>query len=226
MALNSDQVNDLLTQLNCGDLTTFAQKARLLLLAKGASRTIRKQAPLAAAVNPYVLATLGAITLPDGAKAHSIRRATVRAGGVTGELTPVAYGATPITTQIAVSPNGDIVVLGTDAITDMDVVYDVEPQFTVELVLAVAAGVLTIPTTFQPSGYAGPVSNLGVVSLLEAEALAQTAGTVKKIVLVPGAAPATGQARLNVAKTQVLFNTATDIVTSARVKLGIVQDTI
>lgn len=157
----------------------------------------------------YNLATLDALVLDPSSRAVSIYRATSRAGGVTGELVLAAFGATPTTGQIAVAPNGNIVTLATDAITDLDVVYAPERGDVIESVFPVTAGALTLPTS---GAYAR-----GVVLLLEAEVL-EGAVTGKKIVLVPGTAPATLQARLNVAKTQVLFNAATDAPTRARVK--------
>jgi hypothetical protein len=75
--------------------------------------------------------------------------------------------------------------------------------------LPAPAGVLTLPSW---------ITARGVILLLEAEAITATI-TGRKIVLVPGAAPATLQARLNVAKSTVIFNSATDVVTSARVTL-------
>jgi hypothetical protein len=165
----------------------------------------------------YNVATLSPIVMRSSnlPPAAAILRATVRAGGVTGELTVDAYGTTPATGHIAVAPNGSIVTLTTDAITNVDLVYVPERGLVVEFTLPVVSGtgVLTIPTSVL-SGAGGN----GVVLLLEAEALSATV-TGKKVVLVPGTAPATTQARLNVAKTQVLFNAGTDVVTRARVKL-------
>lgn len=193
---------------NPSTLSDHWRKARAGdVLAGHLPQQLRQKDP-AAQVNE--LATLEGIGLPYHSRAASIQRATVRAGGVTGELTPVAYGVTPATTQIAVSPSGDIVTLAADAITDLDVNYLPEDGEVVELPpLPAPAGVLTIPTQF---------SGRGVVLLLEAEATVATI-TGRKIILVPGAAPATLQARLNVAKTTVVFNFGTDVVTEARVTL-------
>ncbi len=184
----------------------------------------RRVNPTALGVGSYTLATLHAFQLPDRARASSVVRATVRAGGVTGELTPAAFGATPTTGQIAVAPNGDIVTLAADAITDMDVTYVSErgdvmgnvqtdsslPFYTLGLFFPVVSNVLTLPT----SGW-GARGNL---ILLEAEAVNATS-TGKKIVVVPGnGATTAGQAKLNIAKSTVIFN-GTDAVTRARVKL-------
>jgi hypothetical protein len=171
-------------------------------------QVLRRRDP---AASSYNLATLEAIALPATAKAASIIRATSIAGTVTGELTPQVYGTTPATTQIAVAPNGDIVVLAADAITSLDITYLPERGDVYEVTLPVASNVLTIPTAVSGSAQ-------GVVLLAECEAMVGTS-TGKKIVLVPGAgAPAAGQCRLNIAKTTVTFPAA-DAVTSARIKL-------
>lgn len=161
-------------------------------------------------VSAYNVATLDTLVLPDLSKAALILRATSRAGGVTGELTIVAYGTTPTAGQIAVAPNGNIVTLGSDAVTDLDIVYAPERGDVIDAVFPVVSGVLTLPTT---GAYARKP-----ILLLEAEGIE---GSVlgKKIVLTPGTTPATLQARLNVAKTQVLFNSGTDALTRARVKM-------
>lgn len=165
----------------------------------------------------YNVATLSPIVMRSALipPATLLLRATSRSGGVTGELTIVAFGVTPTTGQIAIAPNGSIVTLTSDAITSLDVAYAPERGLVVEFTLPVATGVLTIPTSVLGGTALG---GNGAVLLLEAEALTATV-VGKKIVLIPGTAPATTQARLNVAKTQVLFNTGTDVVTRARVKL-------
>lgn len=161
------------------------------------------------AASPFNLAAVEALSLPDNAKAASVVRATVIAGGTPGELAPQTYGTTPAAGQIAVAPNGDIVVLAADLITSFDVLYLPERGDVFEVELTVTANVLTIPVA---------ATTQGVVLLMEAEAMAGTS-TGNKIILVPGAgAPAAGQARLNLAKTTVTFAVA-DAVTRARVKL-------
>lgn len=197
-----------LDKANANTLSALLAKLRFGSMLRGLVVQKIKQAP---AAQSYQLATLQALTLPDDAKALTVERATVRAGGVTGELTCDAYGTTPLTGHIAVAPNGDLVVLAADAITSLDVWYRPMQHDVVEYTLPVAAGVLTIPAA---------ATTAGVLALLEAEV---TAGTVtgKKIVLVPGAAPATTKANLSVDKTQVLFNNGTDAPTMARVKLAV-----
>lgn len=159
------------------------------------------------------VATLQHMALQSSSKAMSILRATVRAGAVTGELTPQAFGATPATTQIAVAPNGDIVALAADAITDVDVTYLSAPMKELVLTLDVdpATGICLLPP---------PATGPGVVYLVAAEALVGTVSGEKRV-LVPGAVnPATPQARLSVAKTQVNFTVA-DAVSKAKITLAI-----
>lgn len=171
---------------------------------------LRKKNPNAAGTNAYNLATLHVLVLPEDAKAHSIERTTVRAGGATGEFTAQAYGATPATTQVAVTPSGDIAFLAADAITDADLCYIPEKGDVAELTLsATAANEITLPT---------PWTTQGVVLLTEVEVTKGTA-TGKKIILVPNNAnPAAGRANLDIAKGKVLFQ-ATDAVTEARLKV-------
>jgi hypothetical protein len=169
----------------------------------------RKLNPDAAGASSYNISTVDVIQLPDGGPASVVLRATVRAGGVTGELAAQAFGTTPTTGQIAVAPNGDIVVLATDAITDMDVVYVPERGDVVEAVFPVVSNVLTIPPALVSKG---------VILLLEAESVEGDL-KAKLRVLVPGGSPTTGQVALtSVAKATVTF-AAADAVTRARVKL-------
>lgn len=200
------KVGDLLRAIAAGDLFL------------GQMNQFRRSIDMTAAAQTndgYNVSTLSPIIMRSSniPPAASIIRASVRAGGVTGELTVDAYGTTPGTGHIAVAPNGSIVVLSSDAITNMDVVYVAERGLVVEYTGPVASGVLTLPASI--------IGN-GVVLLLEAEGLAGTI-TGKKVVLVPGTGPATLQARLAVAKTSVNFNSGTDALTRARVKLLIAQ---
>jgi hypothetical protein len=162
------------------------------------------------AVNSYQLATVEALGLHETLPAASILSAYSVGGTTLGQLTIMKKGVTPQTGEIAIAPNGDIVVLGADAITSVCVSYMPMIGEVVEFTAAVATGILTIPAAY---------TSQGVVYLLEAEGLAG-ALPVKKNVLEPAAAlPATTKAALKHDRTQVLFNHATDALTSARVKL-------
>lgn len=194
----------------------------------------------AAAANPYVLATLGGLQLPDDAKAATIIRAFGKVGGVTAvELSIQAYGTTPTTGQIAVAPSGDIVTLGTDLWTNFDVEYQPRKQDVVELVLPVIAGtgICALPITTdprlggglpaQPATATTPavastmISGGVVVSLMEAEVLA--GGVLGKFIVIAEATAAPGttkQASLDLPKANVRFKVS-DAVTQVRVKLGV-----
>lgn len=213
MSVLENSLKNKMDQANPNAIASALQIVKIGSVLRSAPTFLRKKVP---ALNSYNLATVLAVTLADDAKAASVVRAYARAGSVTGELTPVAYGTTPSTGQIAVAPNGDIVTLGTDAITSLDVTYQPDKYDIYDIAnFTVASHVLTIPSQFTA---------MGVVALLEAEALTGSS-TGKKIILVPGAgAPSAGQCRLNVAKTTVTFN-STDAVTSARVKLAVVSGT-
>lgn len=183
-------------------------------------RTIRLGRVLAGHVNqqllardpaPYAneLATLEAVVLDESSKAVVIDRAIARVGGVTGELAVQAYGATPGSGQVAVSPSGNIVVLAADTISSIDVYYRPVAGDVVELTLPAPAGVMTLPASV--SGKA--------ILLLEAEATVATI-TGRKIVLAPAAAVvATTKAALSIDRTKVYWNFATDVVTEGRVRL-------
>lgn len=208
-------LKDMLASANPQELADYLRYCKLGEMVRSLPVQLCKQAPVAGAASNYNLTTVSVIVLPADAKAAKIHRVAVRAGGSVGEFTPAApeYGDTPSTTEFAITPCGDICVLGTDAITDMDVIYTPAQGEVVEIELAVTTGVLTLPTAW---------TDRGVQMLLEAEA---TAGTLtgKKIVLVPLAGggaglPATTKAQLTSNKTTVSFNNATDAVTKARVK--------
>jgi len=200
--------------LDRGNPNTLPDAARLIALGSllaGQIPQFRRNVDMdALGAGDYALATLDCLELPAHAKAHTILRATVRAGtGGTGEYTVDAYGATPSTTECAVSPNGDIVFLATDAVTDVDVSYIPERGDVIDTVFPVVSDAIVFPTA---------ITNRGVILLAECEALVGTT-TGKKIVLVPGGSPSAGQCALtSVTKAGVTF-AAADAVTRARVKL-------
>jgi hypothetical protein len=208
----TNSLKDIGNRIKASNIAEFFRALDIGSLLLAMPTTLRDQVP---AANNSNLATLVVLRLPDDAKAAAVLRCSVKTGTVTGEFTPVAFGTTPATTQVAVTPAGDIAFLGTDAPTLVDVLYVPENADVIEGSFDVAANVLTLP--------AG-VTSQGVVLLEEA---AVTTGTSvgNKIVLVPGAgAPAAGQARLNLARTTVTFAGA-DAVTKATVKLAVRQPT-
>jgi|HubBroStandDraft_5_1064220.scaffolds.fasta_scaffold74692_2 hypothetical protein len=244
MALNplptANTTKQRLDQANPDTLADQLRAIGLGHLVREQRATLRRQNPNAQAAgvaSSYDLATLQALFLPDDAKAFAISAAYARANSgsvANGPLTVAAFQATPTTTQVGISPAGNIVFLGSDEYTDVDVEYTSYNMDVVELTLNVVAatGVCAIPTVYAGTAGAGtPATALpnvpnnvpnaaGVVILLEAEALVGTT-TGKKIVLAPAAsAPATTKACLDTTKKQVFFATA-DAVTSARIKIGV-----
>jgi hypothetical protein len=201
---------DSLNRANPNTLPDLLRVARVGdLLGASLPQHLRKVDMVAAPANPGNLATLDAIDLPDGAKASVILRANSHAGSVVGELTVVGKNVTPATGQIAVAPNGNIVTLAADAITNLDVAYVGEgPGTVVESYFAVASNAISLPVALT-----GP----GVIALLEAEVVAGT-GTGNKIILAPGGAPAAGQAAITTSGATINF-AAADAATRARVKL-------
>ena len=166
----------------------------------------------ALAAKPYELATLQGFGLPYYSRAARIDRAIARTSGnsVTGELSVQAYGTTPLTGQIAVSPSGDVVVLAADQITCVDLYYRPIAGDVMEFTGPVATGILTLPKA---------ITDRGALLLLEAEGL-EGSVTGTKIVLVPASAVvATTKAALAIDRSKVYFNHSTDALTSARVKV-------
>lgn len=200
--------------LDRGNANTIADAARLLALGSllaGQMPQVRRNIDMdAQGAGDHTLSTLDCLVLPNHAKAHSLLRATVRAGtGGTGEFTCDAYGTTPLTTHVSIAPNGDIVSLGTDALTDVDVSYIPERGDVIETVFPVVSDAIVFPTALTARG---------VVLLAECEALEGTL-TGNKVILVPGGTPSAGQCALtDVTKAGVTFQ-ATDAVTRARVVL-------
>lgn len=180
------------------------------ILAGRCPQLLQKKSMDAAGNNASQQATLDCFKLGSHMKAATIIRAVARAGAAgTGEMAVQAYGVTPASGQIAVAPNGDIVTLAADAITDLDVYYQPIELVRREVQISVIAGT---GVGALPAG----VLSRGVFYL---ESAIVTAGGVtgEKRVLVPGAVnPGTPSARLSIAKDAVNFTVA-DAVTMATV---------
>ena len=206
----SNKYKDQLNGPTPNTLADLFKKLGLGSFFQAASGRLWKAVPAASASQ---LATLEAIALPDGAKAASIKRAYSRSATAgAGELTVAAANATPTTGQIAVAPNGDIVVLAADAHLLVDVEYEPLLGDVVEMTLPVASDSLTIPSKYT------------ACVLLECTSTAGTLTGALKVLAPSGSAPATTQARLNLAKTAVTF-AAADAVTMATVKLLVAPST-
>lgn len=158
-------------------------------------------------------ATLQRVPKSTNSPALAVDYIYARAGtGTLGPLTLAAYP--PAAGQYSIAPNGDIVVLTADAWTALDVAWRPLRTKLVTVTLPVVANVLTLPTS---------ITGKGAAFLISANATVATAGGLK-VVLAPGAAaPAAGQARLNLAKTTVTFAVA-DAVTEATCVIAVNPD--
>jgi hypothetical protein len=220
----TNPIKKILDYANLNTLADFFKKLKIgAILRAQLPQVLRQQIPAADSSQLATVKSLGVVA--KGATAASIMRARAWTGGVTAlELAIQAYGTTPGSGQIAVAPNGDIVVLASDAWTDLDVTYQPERGDVVVLPeLPVVAGVLTLPSSVLDSD-----GTRRAILLLSAQA---TAGAVigQKIVLIPAgtkgapALPATTKAQLSLDGQIVEFNNATDAVTKAIVTLLIVS---
>ena len=168
----------------------------------------------AADTNGSQLATLQSLNLPNTSKATKLMRVYARSatggGGTVGELSIQSANATPLTGQVAVAPNGDVVVLAADKWLNLDVEYLPARGDVVTLTnQGVTSNAFVIPPQYTA---------VGVVYLLSCAAVTGT--TVGNcIVVAPGSSPGTThQANLNAAKTSVQFYSV-DAVTSCTVTL-------
>ena len=204
--------------LNTGSPNTFHDACKKFklgdILRQSLKTDLRCVAPAADAAQ---LATMWQIGLDVRAPASVILRAygrTVTSTGTPGELAIQAYGASPSDQQIAVAPNGDIVVLAASLYTSADVEYLPCRGDVVSLPKCkVASNSFTIPTKYSGK----------VVYLLDANASVATS-TGRKIILTPSASSVSaGQARLNVAKTAIAFYSS-DAVTEADITLFVASE--
>lgn len=153
-----------------------------------------------------VVAGTGIGALPEGAKAVAIVRCFVSFGGVTGFFTPLATSAAPATTQVGVSPLGDLRFLIADAVTEAEVTYFAAEGgpgvvYTDDIVVASNSGIL-------PGGRKARI-------LLSATDITG-GGSVAKTVVARGGAVAAGQANIFTDPTTIVFGDAG--VTKARVR--------
>lgn len=173
--------------LNESNPNKLADAGRLVRLGTALSLIARK-----AVVT--VVAGTGIGALPTNAKAATILRCFVRAGGVSGYFTPIAGEAPPATTQVAISPGGDLLFLAADAVTSAEVIYLAEEGevITERMTVAASAGL------FAQGRRAARVLSATVV-----------AGVTPGVVLVPDdrtTAAGAGEVCLTLLGTGVVFN--------------------
>lgn len=212
--VDPNKLPDILRSVNFGDMLRALPVALRGITLDGSVGVAG--APVAA-TNKYVLAAAHSETLPDDAKAARIVRVYARSGsGTLGPLVidgPLGYdsftGSEPAAGHCTISPTGDLLFQHADAWTSVDVVYEPEKFVMYEQTLAAASNQITMPTA---PGL--------ILFVSEVEALIGTS-VGKKIVDVVGTAPAAGHAALDLAKLVLKFQ-ATDAVTQARVKWGVI----
>jgi len=203
-------IKDAFNRANPNTLADLMRKVGLGAILRGqVPQVLRMKTPAGSA---RVLATLQAFALPDDCKGALITRAYARAtaaAGTLGELAIQTPNTTPADAQIAIAPNGDIVVLAASAYKEVDV----------EFIPSRGDGVVLDGQEVVADQFAIPAQYLarGVVYLVAAEA---TVGgsTGEKVILAPAGVPAAGQAALDVAKGLVNF-AAADAVTRCKVTL-------
>lgn len=209
LSVSSIPLKSSLNVIGSGQIADAARLFQLGTLLRGQiPQVLRAQAPATDANAPA--STVKTIVLPYDARANTILRAYARAGtGTLGEMTVDAPNTTTTTGQhIGIQPDGNIMTLGTDAWTSIDVVYVPEraDPSTITLTLPVSSNLLTLPTSFQ-----GLALNL-------VYAYANTGTTVgQKRIITPASSSGTAAcACFNLAKTGVYFNSG-DAVTNATV---------
>lgn len=131
------------------------------------------------------------LTLPEGQKAGAVLFAYSRAGTLTGYLTGQPPGGAVATTQVGITPTGDILFATADAVTDAEVVYFPLEGAVVEKTVVVSGGV-------------APIGDNGARLLIEASQLTGGAAGAKTVV-ARGTAPSAGEAAVGVTGT-VVFN--------------------
>jgi hypothetical protein len=201
--------------LNRSDPNSLADLLRQIGLGQflaGQCNQVLRQVPTAASTSQ--LTTVYAVGLPTTSRATAITRAYGRTSLLStisaGELSVQAANATPTGSQIAVAPNGDIVVSASAGWSSMDVEYVPARGDVVKLTgQAVSSNTFTIPTQYTTAG---------VVYLLSATANTGSVTGVCKIVAPQATSPATTKACLNLAKTAVKFYSS-DAVTNCDVTL-------
>jgi hypothetical protein len=149
--------------------------------------------------------TSNVIVLPNIAKARAVLKCFVRAGTLTGYLTPISSEATPTTGQVGVSQTGDIEFASADAVTSAEVTYEpIEGDVVVETISVVAG-----------TGVGTLLASKNALLLISATVLTGTTLGAKIVDDRAASAPATGHAKLNLLG-QATFAVA-DAVTQASV---------
>jgi hypothetical protein len=177
-----DTFKDGLNRGNQNDLGALAQGVHLGNALGQAARTVS------------VAVASDAATLPDNAKALALIEVFATAGTTPGRKTIVAAETAPSAGEAAVGPTGDVLFNAADAVTAAVITYtSVEGAVISEQIQVAAAGTGTLLQSRQAQ------------KLLSASLDAGTVAGTKAIIARGDAAPATGQARLNLDGVTVEF---------------------
>ena len=200
---NANSLDGIYQAVNIGDILT--QKFR---------RVVRANVPTVADRTSAAGLSEDAIKLPDYLKASRITRGWARstgAAGALGELTVSAVTADPGAGEIAIAPNGDIVLQANDAYTSIDIDYYPAKGrvVSVDLTVVPGTGVCTLPSW---------LTALHPHLLISAVVTAGGSVAAKVVDFRAAVAPAAGFACLNLVGTIVYFAVA-DAVTAATIKL-------
>ena len=194
-AANPSTAWDLLRYLGLGDLVRQSMTQQLRAKTGKVSKSCHS--------------TLDALGVDSSARGATILRAYARGGSNAGELVVAAYGATPVSGQISVAPNGDIVVLTADTLTKIDVDYmPMKGDYLQIPALGVASNLALLPSA---------VTTQGVLMLISGQSLAGT-NTGNFEVLKANTSVVAGQVALDVTKSNIVF-AAADAVTSCSCEL-------
>lgn len=146
--------------------------------------------------------TTHVMSLSNTEKCRTIIAAYSRVGTLTGALTPI-QGPGPVTTEVGVTDDGDIVFATADAVTDAEVSYLTHEGVVVTKTLAVASDLAQLPAGSRAA------------VLISASSLAGTlTGTLT--VEARGDTPTTGEAAITDTGETIEF-AAADAVTSCQV---------
>ena len=150
-----------------------------------------------------VVAGTGVGALPEDAKAAAVLRCFVTAGTVTGHFTALQTAAAPATTQVGVSPTGNLQFLIADAVTEAEVTYVTAEGIVRQETISVASQIGVLPTGIQAKTLLSATDVTG-------------GGSVAKTVVARSNAPAASSASISIDGDTIRFGDAG--VTSALVR--------
>ena len=182
--------------LNESNPNKLADGGKAIGLGNALSRGLMYKAGAVGTVTTHVL------SLASTEKCRTVIAAYSRVGTLTGVLVPI-QGPGPVTTEVGVTDDGDIIFAVADAVTDAEVSYLTHEGLVVTKTVAVAANLAVLP------------SGSRAALLISAESLA---GTLTGVFApeARGTTPTTGEAAITDTGETIEF-AAADAVTSCEV---------